>query len=70
MDYWPYFDLVKTNSGYFLMEVETEVALTGEDKKIVNFQSFEEARDYLADNDIRGSVRDVVDPEGNLVITQ
>lgn len=55
-----YFDYVKTNSGAYLLEVDEQLPLK-EDGKIVRFQSFGEAEDYLIEQNIRGIVRDVID---------
>lgn len=56
---WTIFDLVKVNSGYYLFDVEYEDTLK-EDGKIKLFTSWDEAEQYLQDEDIRGSIRDIV----------
>ena len=58
---WLYFDLVKVTAGYILFDVKYETALT-ENGKAKVFGSYDEAEFYLSDNDIRGNVRNVVDP--------
>ncbi len=58
---WFYFDYVKTNSGAYLIEVDEQVPLKGDDNQIVRVQSFGEAENYLVEQDIRGTVRDVID---------
>lgn len=58
---WLYFDLIKVTNGYILFDVKYEAPLT-ENGKAKVFQSYDEAEQYLSDNDIRGNVRNVVDP--------
>lgn len=56
---WTIFDLIKVNSGYYLFDVEYEDPLK-EDGRIKTFSNRNEADQYLIDEDIRGSIRDVV----------
>jgi phage terminase large subunit-like protein len=58
--HWFVFDLVKVNSGYYLFDIEYEDALK-EGGKIKVFQSWDEAEQYLVDEDIRGTIRDIVE---------
>lgn len=58
---WLYFDLVKVTKGYILFDVKYETPLTENDKTKI-FHSYDEAEQYLSDKDIRGNVRNVVDP--------
>lgn len=58
---WLYFDLVKVTGGYVLFDVKYETELR-ENGKAKIFKSYDEAEQYLSDQDIRGNVRNVVDP--------
>lgn len=58
---WLYFDLIKVRDGYILFDVKYETRLE-ENGKAKIFGSYDEAEQYLSDNDIRGNVRNVIDP--------
>lgn len=57
---WLYFDLIKVNAGYYLFDVKYEAAIQ-EAGKVKVFVDRAEAEDYLVEQDIRGSVRNVVE---------
>ena len=56
---WTIFDLVKVNSGYYLFDIEYESRFEA-DGKVVLFENYGKAEEYLVDNDIRATIRNVV----------
>jgi hypothetical protein len=59
---WVYFDLVKTEEGFYLWDFEHEVPFL-ENGKLKYFASFDEAETYLVEQNIRASIRDIITQE-------
>ncbi len=62
---WLDFDLVRVTDGYILLDIKYEARLTDESGEARIFASYDDANAYLINSDIRGSIRDVVDPAIN-----